>query len=68
MRKEGGEEVITAERRYWNAMRKAELLRNREIRKFNAGKVDVLDADKFEKICLIEAINRAYQDGKKEKA
>lgn len=54
--------IFNAKRRYWQALSKARVIRDRRVRAFLNDKIEVLDGE-TEEPCLIAAIARAYKDG-----
>jgi hypothetical protein len=58
--------VMSAEQRYWNAIRKSSLLAGRAVRQWQAGEIDYIDGD-FDRKCLVSALERAFEDGRKTK-
>lgn len=55
--------MVTAERRYYEAMKKSALLANRAARRFVAGEIEWIDGD-FDRKCIIKALQRAYEAGR----
>lgn len=60
--------AISAEQRYRNAVRKARIRSERDLRSFLAGTLEILSTGHFERDELIAAISRAYCDGARDQA